>query len=71
MTLRSFHLFFITISVLLTLFFGVFEWNTYKVAGSMSDAVISALSFISSLGLAIYGIRFRAKSRVNPSSLPS
>lgn len=63
MTLRSFHLFFITVSVLLTLFFGLFELNVYQETGSRSDLVVSVISFIASLGLAVYGLRFRAKTR--------
>lgn len=68
MTLRSFHLFFITIAVLLTLFFGFFEWTTYQATKATSDLIVSGVSFVSAVVLAIYGIRFRAKTATRPSN---
>ena len=64
MTLRSFHLFFICIVVLFTLFFGAFEVVTYKNTKALSDAVVAGAAFASALGLSIYGIRFWLKGRI-------
>ncbi len=65
MTLRSFHFFFIAISILLALFFGIFEMRVYLAEKAIADGVASVLGFVTAVGLFCYGIWFWIKSRRN------
>jgi hypothetical protein len=54
MSLKAFHLLFITLSIVLTVFFGMWAF-------SMQHAVVGVLSFISGAGLVVYEVRFVRK----------
>ncbi|MBI4042151.1 MAG: hypothetical protein HY391_01615, partial [Deltaproteobacteria bacterium] len=45
MSLKAFHLFFILLSTLLSLGFGVWGWFTYKTSGSTVDLAMSMAAF--------------------------
>jgi hypothetical protein len=54
MSLKAFHVLFITLSIVLTVFFGMWAF-------SMRHAVVGVVSFISGAGLAAYEVRFIRK----------
>jgi hypothetical protein len=61
MSLKTFHIFFITISVLFVLGFGVWLLGQYASEGR-NILLLSALgSFLAAAGLVWYGIRFLKK----------
>tara|TARA_B100000519_G_C13867919_1_gene262181 strand:+ start:336 stop:533 length:198 start_codon:yes stop_codon:yes gene_type:complete len=54
-SLKTFHYFFITVSVLITAYYGIFEIIDPSIPGNISN-ILSAISFLISAGLAYYGI---------------
>ena len=63
MSLRFFHLFFITISILAALFVGVWGVSTWSGGGGSSPLLYGILSLASVPVLAVYGVKVRAKLR--------
>ena len=63
MSLASFHLVFIAMSLLLALFTGMWGVRTYTSEGSELALTFGVLSLISVPLLAVYGVRVRAKLR--------
>ena len=53
-SLKAFHIFFITLSVFLTIGYGAYELSDYTKNGSV---LLASLSFIAGLGLVIYGVK--------------
>ena len=61
MSLRTFHIVFITTSVLLALFFGVWALIT-GISGSSGLMVVAGLvSFVAGAALVLYGVSFARK----------
>lgn len=54
MSLRAFHLFFIAVSILLALGFGVWELRSFARQGLPSDLVLGLLSLAAVVGLVLY-----------------
>ena len=61
-SLKTFHLFFVIASIILTIFYGVFEIQTPSSPGIISN-VLSITSFICSLALLTYFISIIKKFR--------
>lgn len=55
--IKAFHLFFIALSILLTGWYSYFEITTPTNPGNIS-IILSTASFLSMLGLSIYGYNF-------------
>jgi hypothetical protein len=63
MGLRSFHLFFIAISVILSAFFAAWCAEQYQMQQSLVYAMAAVLGLASAGGLATYGVAFQKKTR--------
>jgi len=63
MSLRGFHIFFITLSVLLSFGFAAFEFLVFRQGHATLDAVIGGFSAAAGLALAVYGTWFLKKAR--------
>lgn len=63
MSLKTFHLFFIGVSVLMAIGFGVWEILTYLESGGAGRLVAALLSFVAAVGLILYGVRFVRKQK--------
>ena len=63
MSLRSFHLLFIALSVVLSAFFAAWAAGQYQLEHQIGYAAIAALALASGGGLAVYGARFQRKTR--------
>jgi hypothetical protein len=63
MSLRAFHLLFIAVSVILTVFFAAWAAGQYREAQGAVYACASAGSVAAGIGLSIYGARFQRKTR--------
>jgi glucose-6-phosphate-specific signal transduction histidine kinase len=63
LSLRSFHLFFIAVSVLLAAWVGVWGVQSYLVTRSLGDLALGVLFFGIGLGLVVYGLKARRKLR--------
>jgi len=63
MSLRAFHLFFITLSVVLTAFFAAWAAGQYQRTREVSYVVTAVASLTSGVGLVIYGAAFQRKTR--------
>lgn len=61
MSLKSFHLFFIAVSVLLAVGFGAWEIAAYSTDGAGGRLAAAVLSFAVAAALIGYGIRFIRK----------
>jgi hypothetical protein len=61
MSLKAFHIFFITLSVLLMFGFAVWTFQSYTESGGSLMLVGSLLSMLAGVGLIIYGINFLKK----------
>ncbi len=61
MSLKAFHIFFIALSTLLALGFGVWEVLAYAETGGITHLLIGIASFLAAIGLVIYGVRFLKK----------
>jgi ABC-type Mn2+/Zn2+ transport system permease subunit len=62
-SLRAFHLLFITLSVILTAFFATWALGQYSAAHDASYVVVAAGSLAAGLGLVLYGAQFQRKTR--------
>jgi len=63
MSLKAFHLFFITVSILFAIGFTYWEFNSYRTEGQLMDLALVILSFLTALGLIYYCTRFVKKMR--------
>jgi hypothetical protein len=63
MSLRVFHLLFVSLSVILTAFFAAWAAGQYRVEHQASYAVAAAVSLAAGAGLALYGAAFQRKTR--------
>lgn len=61
MSLKSFHLFFIAVSILLAVGFGIWEIAAYTDDGAGGRLVAALVSFAVAAALIVYGIRFIRK----------
>tara|TARA_B110000116_G_C16793215_1_gene565008 strand:- start:1493 stop:1690 length:198 start_codon:yes stop_codon:yes gene_type:complete len=59
-SLKTFHLFFIGVSILITGYYGLFEITNPTNPG-MTSNILSASAFIFSIGLILYGINIFKK----------
>ena len=53
-SLKQFHLFFITVSILITGYYGVYEMTHPSNPGTVSN-MLAAISFMVAAGLIVYG----------------
>ena len=53
MSLKSFHILFIVLSIAITIWFGIWEWN--------HTALLAIFSFLAGGGLVVYGIQVLKK----------
>jgi hypothetical protein len=65
LSLRSFHLFFIAVSVLLAVWVGVWGVQSYLATKSAGDLALGAFFFVLGLVLLVYGRRVRKKLPVD------
>ena len=63
MGLRSFHLLFIALSVVLTAFVAAWAFGQYRTAGDAGYIATAAVSLASGVGLAFYMVAFVRKTR--------
>ncbi len=63
MSLRTIHLLFIGLSIVLAAFFAAWAGDRYRIAHDAGYALTAAASGAAAAGLAIYGARFRRKTR--------
>ena len=61
LSLRSFHLFFIAVSVVLAVWVGVWGVQSYLATKSGGDLALGALFFALGFVLLLYGLRVRRK----------
>jgi len=54
-SLKVFHLFFITVSIVITTYYGIFE-ITHPSSPGMTSNILAGFSFLFSAGLAAYGV---------------
>jgi hypothetical protein len=65
LSLRSFHLFFIAVSVLLAVWVGVWGVQSYLATKSADDLALGVLFFVLGFVLLLYGRRVRKKLPVD------
>ncbi|HTK29829.1 MAG TPA: hypothetical protein VL309_09775 [Vicinamibacterales bacterium] len=63
MSLRAFHLFFISLSVVLAAFFAAWAAGEYRALHDASYAAAAVCSLLAAAGLAVYGAAFQRKMR--------
>jgi membrane protein implicated in regulation of membrane protease activity len=63
MSLRAFHLLFIALSVILTVFFAVWSAGQYQTAHSAGFALTGVVSLACGVALTVYGTAFQRKTR--------
>jgi predicted Na+-dependent transporter len=63
LSLRSFHLFFIAVSVLLAAWVGAWGVQSWLATKSVGDLALGILFFAIGLGLVVYGLKARRKLR--------
>ena len=63
MSLRAFHLFFISLSAVMAAFCAAWAFSQYRVEHEAIYAAGAALSAVSVAGLAFYGAAFERKTR--------
>jgi hypothetical protein len=63
MSLKAFHIFFITVSALFLAGFGAWSVNAYAHAGGGVNLLFAALGFAGAVGLPIYGVWFLKKTK--------
>ena len=63
MSLRTFHLLFIAVSVILTAFFAAWAAGQYRADHQSGYVVAAAVSLAAGAGLAAYGAAFQRKMR--------
>jgi len=63
MSLRAFHLFFISLSAVMAAFCSAWAFSQYRMSNELIYAAGSAVSALSVAGLAVYGRSFQQKTR--------
>lgn len=63
LSLRSFHLFFIAVSVLLAAWIGAWGIQSWMATRSLGDLALGVFAFVAGFGLVVYGLRARRKLR--------
>ena len=63
MSLKAFHIFFITVSILMCAGIGVVRAVAYREGGEIAALAQAGASFLAAGGLVIYGIRFLKKTK--------
>ena len=63
LSLRSFHAFFIAVSILLSAWVGVWGIASYRAGGGASGLAFSALFLLVGIVLLVYWVRVRRKLR--------
>ena len=63
LSLRSFHVFFIAVSILLSLWVGVWGIDRYRAAGEASGLAFAALFLVVGIVLLVYWFKVRLKLR--------
>ena len=63
LSLRSFHVFFIAVSILLSVWVGVWGIDSYRSGGGVTGLVLSALFFLVGFVLLVYWVKVRRKFR--------
>ena len=63
MSLRAFHLFFISLSAVMAAFCSAWAFSQYRVGHELVYVAGAALSAVSVAGLAFYGAAFQRKTR--------
>jgi len=53
MSIKSFHILFIVLSIAITIWFGIWEWN--------QSVLLAIVSFLIGVGLVVYGIQVLKK----------
>ncbi len=61
MSLKSFHIVFVSVSILLTVGFGLWAVRDYQAAGDRTSLYMGIGSFLVTIQLAIYGVWFLKK----------
>ena len=61
LSLKSFHIVFITFAVMVTAFFGVWSLNYYSYSQNTGYLITAISSFLAAVGLASYGILIAKK----------
>ncbi len=61
MSLKTFHIFFIVVSVLFLFGFGAWNVTMYQSGGNVTMVAFAGISFLAGIGLVLYGIRFLRK----------
>jgi hypothetical protein len=63
LSLRSFHVFFIAVSILLSVWVGVWGIDSYRSGGGVAGLVFAALFLLVGFVLLIYWVKVRRKFR--------
>lgn len=63
MSLKAFHIFFITVSMMLAFGFGVWGFQQYVEHGTGIYLVLGIVSSVMGIGLVLYGVTFLKKTR--------
>jgi ABC-type Mn2+/Zn2+ transport system permease subunit len=63
MSLRAFHLLFISLSVVLAAFVAAWAAQQYQIAHDVSYAATAVAAFATGIGMAAYGAAFQRKTR--------
>jgi hypothetical protein len=63
LSLRSFHVFFIAVSILLSVWVGVWGIGSYRSGGGVTGLAFAALFFLVGFVLLIYWVKVRRKFR--------
>lgn len=63
MSLRAFHLLFITLSVVLTAFFAAWAYGQYRAEQDFSYVIAAVVSLAAGIGLVAYGAAFLKKTK--------
>jgi hypothetical protein len=63
MSLKNFHLFFIAVSTLLAVAFGIWAVRSYSTTGDPLELAMGIMSFLIAIMLIIYGFKFRQKTK--------
>lgn len=61
MSLKAFHIFFISVSTLLAVGFAAWEIKGYTTSGDILQLFAGIASLVAATGLGVYGIRFMRK----------
>lgn len=61
MSLKAFHVFFISASIVLALGFGVWAWRAYSAQGGAVNLAWTALAFAAAVGLTVYEVNVLKK----------